>query len=138
MGGMARIENAIVPGGLAPYVPGAEAAKETAANIALARQVAGRAIHGGVMRKNDQEQAEQYMPKQDDPPQVVQAKLANILKLANDSKIGHIENLKRGGFDVSGFQSAIGATPASAPTSLPAVGGTFQGGKVLKIEKVSD
>jgi hypothetical protein len=114
MGGMARIENAIVPGGLAPYVPGAEAAKETAANIALARQVAGRAIHGGVMRKNDQEQAEQYMPKQDDPPQVVQAKLANILKLANDSKIGHIENLKRGGFDVSGFQSAIGAAPTTA------------------------
>jgi hypothetical protein len=111
---MARIENAIVPGGLAPYVPGAEAAKETAANIALARQVAGRAIHGGVMRKNDQEQAEQYMPKQDDPPQVVQAKLANILKLANDSKIGHIENLKRGGFDVSGFQSAIGAAPTTA------------------------
>jgi hypothetical protein len=114
MGGIARAENFLVPGGLAPYVPGAEAAKETAANIALARQVAGRAIHGGVMRKNDQEQAEQYMPKQDDPPQVVQAKLANILKLANDSKIGHIENLKRGGFDVSGFQSAIGAAPTTA------------------------
>jgi hypothetical protein len=124
MGGMARIENAIVPGGLAPYVPGAEAAKETAANIALARQVAGRAIHGGVMRKNDQEQAEQYMPKQDDPPQVVQAKLANILKLANDSKIGHIENLKRGGFDVSGFQSAIGAS-APLRKEIPGHPGSF-------------
>jgi hypothetical protein len=113
MGGMARIENAIVPGGLAPYVPGAEAAKSTAADLALARQVAGRAIHGGVMRKNDQEQAEQYLPKQDDPPQVVQAKLANILKLANDSKIGHIENLKRGGFDVSGFQGALKPAPTT-------------------------
>jgi hypothetical protein len=113
MGTRARLEAAFVPGGLAPYVPGAEAAKSTAADLALARQVAGRAIHGGVMRKNDQEQAEQYLPKQDDPPQVVQAKLANILKLANDSKIGHIENLKRGGFDVSGFQGALKPAPTT-------------------------
>jgi hypothetical protein len=124
MGGFARAEAAIVPGGLAPYVPGAEAAKETASYIKLAQQVAGRAVHGGVMRKNDQEQAEQYLPKQDDPPQVVQAKLANILKLANDSKIGHIENLKRGGFDVSGFQSAIGAS-APLRKEIPGHPGSF-------------
>lgn len=123
MGAMARAEAAIVPGGLAPYVPGAEAAKATAADIKLAQQVAGRAVHGGVMRKNDQEQAEQYLPKQDDPPQVVQAKLANILKLANDSKIGHIENLKRGGFDVSGFQSALGS--ASIRKEIPGHPGNF-------------
>jgi hypothetical protein len=124
MGTRARLEAAFVPGGLAPYIPGAEEAKATAADIKLAQQVAGRAVHGGVLRKNDQEQAEQYLPKQDDPPQVVQAKLANILKLANDSKIGHIENLKRGGFDVSGFQSAIGAS-APLRKEIPGHPGSF-------------
>lgn len=106
----------------AKYVPdfvtnltgiGAEA-KATAADIKLAQQVVGRIIHGGVLRASDQQAAEKYMPAQGDSPAVIKSKMDAVEKLGMDTRAGHLSNLGKAGFNVSGFQEAA-VPPAAAP-----------------------
>lgn len=97
---------------------GAEA-KATKADIVRAQQIVGRILHGGVLRKNDQEAAAAYMPQQDDSPAVIKSKLDKIREYGRNAISDHVSNLGKSGYDVSNFQEVAAPTaPAAAPGAL--------------------
>lgn len=90
---------------------GAES-KATQATIDRVKQVIGKALEGGVLRKEDESKYEKILPTIGDPPAVVKAKLDGLesaLKLRRDRQI---EGLSDAGYDTSQFLKRL---PAASP-----------------------
>jgi hypothetical protein len=98
--------------------------KETQAQIDRVRQVAGRQIHGGVLRKNDIEEAKKYIPAIGDTPELVTKKLDALEKMIRDGRADHLKNLGKSGYNVGPYQPAetVGPdAPAAAPSGTPRI-----------------
>ena len=65
--------------GLGAKIPYATEFKDLQAQIDLARQVVGKFLEGGVLRKEDEEKYKKILPTMYDTPEVAQRKLQNIM-----------------------------------------------------------
>jgi len=65
--------------GLGAKIPYATESKDLQAQIDLARQVVGKFLEGGVLRKEDEEKYKKILPTMYDTPEVAQRKLQNIM-----------------------------------------------------------
>jgi len=106
-----------------------ESAKAQNATIALVRQIIGKGLEGGVLRKEDEEKYKAILPQLGDTKDLVRDKL-NGLKQALDRKRSDLVNaLEDAGYDVSDFRKRLGVEPAgnlntgATPAAPVTVGG---------------
>jgi hypothetical protein len=122
------------PGAVGPisgklrYNPWATERRKLQADIDAAKQIIGKAMEGGVLRKEDEEKYARILPTMDDPPDIADYKLEQLDEMMNRDLGSYKANLRAAG-------RRIGA-PASNRTSLPGVGSTYNGGKVISVTRI--
>ena len=89
---------------------GAEA-KSKQATIDRVKQVVGKALEEGVLRKEDEAKYAKILPTISDPPQVVQAKLDGLEKAIKLKRERLIGSLGEAGFDVDRYSARQGGRP---------------------------
>lgn len=99
---------------------GAEAKAKQAA-IDRVKQVIGKALEGGVLRKEDEAKYEKILPTIGDVPEVVEAKLAGLEKAIALRRQRQLESLADAGYDTAQFSARTQGGPAATPA--PARGG---------------
>jgi hypothetical protein len=77
--------------------------KQRQAVIDRVKQVIGKALEGGVLRKEDEAKYEKILPTIGDPPEVAAQKIAGLRAALIDRRLRFIESLGDAGFDVSKF-----------------------------------
>ena len=85
---------------------GAEA-KARQATIDRVKQVIGKALEGGVLRKEDEAKYTKILPTIGDPPSVVTAKLDGLEKALKLRRERQIEGLSDAGYDTSRFTQRL-------------------------------
>lgn len=108
-----------------PYVTqltgwGAEA-KERQAVIDRVKQVIGKALEGGVLRKEDEVKYEKILPRIGDAPEVAATKLEGLDKAIRQKRARHLESLNDAGYDTSRFERTErpgAGTPKADPLGL--------------------
>jgi hypothetical protein len=94
-------------------------AKKKQAVIDRAKQVIGKTLEGGVLRKEDEIKYTKILPTISDPSDIVAAKMAGLDAMIAQKRQDHLDALADAGYDVSKFA----ARPARAPLSDRASGG---------------
>jgi hypothetical protein len=90
------------------------AAKSRQAVIDRVKQVIGKALEGGVLRKEDEIKYTKILPTIGDSPQVASAKLNGLRQAIERRRGQQVESLSDAGYDVSGFvRRQGGAAPAA-------------------------
>jgi hypothetical protein len=100
--------------------------RQAQARIDAVRQRVGRALEGGVLRKEDEEKYKKILATLLDTPETAIFKVDGLMRDVQRDLDIYIKNQEQAGRNV----------PASS-SEMPSVGGTFQGKKVLKVEKVN-
>jgi hypothetical protein len=88
-------------------------AKKKQAVIDRAKQVIGKTLEGGVLRKEDEIKYTKILPTISDPPDIVAAKMSGLDAMIAQKRQDHLDALADAGYDVSKFT----ARPARAPLS---------------------
>jgi hypothetical protein len=89
--------------GFNPYDEKAQKAKST---ITLVKQIIGKGLEGGVLRKEDEKKYENILPKLTDTPKTVQDKINLLNTTLNQKYQTTVETFKAGGYDpLSGQQT---------------------------------
>lgn len=88
-------------------------AKERQAVIDRVKQVIGKALEGGVLRKEDEIKYAKILPTISDNPQVVATKLAGLETAIRQRKSTMLDNLADAGYDTSRFESRASTAAAS-------------------------
>jgi hypothetical protein len=98
-----------------------EKARNLQAEIDRVRQVVGKALEGGVLRKEDEEKYKKILPTINDHPQVAKHKLKQLRKKMKSDMDIYIKTNKASGYDVNALQSLSpqGSTPQTK-TNKPA------------------
>lgn len=110
-------------------------AKSKQAQIDRVKQVIGKALEGGVLRKEDELKYEKILPTIKDSPELVRTKLNGLVKAIEKRQQRKLEALDSAGYDVSRFV---------APGAAAAAGGTVKmrapDGRMLDVpaEQVED
>jgi hypothetical protein len=105
--------------GLTEYTGWGESALDRQATIDLTKQIIGKGLEGGVLRKEDEIKYAKILPKISDPPAVAKSKLDGLVKALEAKREEDIEAAKEAGYDVS----RITAPPsADAPLQRPIPG----------------
>lgn len=94
---------------------GAES-KGTQAKINVAKQIIGKGLEGGVLRKEDEAKYEKMLPKLGDSDTVVTEKLANLKKAIENKMNRRLEALEDAGRDVTAYRRRQGGTKISGGT----------------------
>lgn len=80
------------------------------------RQVIGKALEEGVLRKEDEIKYEKILPKISDSPQLVKSKIESLDTSLRQRKSTHLDALEDAGFEVGRFRARAphgkGAPPA--------------------------
>lgn len=87
-------------------------AKQRQATIDRVKQVIGKALEGGVLRKEDEYKYVKILPTILDPPEVAAKKIAGLRQAITQRRVTTLEGLSDAGFDTSKF--GVSATPAPA------------------------
>jgi hypothetical protein len=82
--------------------------KQKQATIDRVKQVIGKALEGGVLRKEDEYKYERILPTIKDTGEVVRAKLDGLQKALQQRRSTLLESLGDAGYDVSRFQARTG------------------------------
>lgn len=124
--------SARVPDFITEYTGIGTEAKGLRANLDLAKQIVGKALEGGVLRKEDEAKYQKILVEVKNAPQLADEKLLGLIdQLSRDSAI-YLSTLKKGGRNVSEFEEEIqsyrkpkeGATSVDQdPLGLGAVSG---------------
>lgn len=99
-------------------IEGPVQAKQRLAIINLSKQLIGKGLEGGVLRKEDEQKYADILPTMSDPEAVVITKLENLKGRLGAKRETTLDNIEHGGYDVSQF-------PGYAPrmqTSRPGAG----------------
>ena len=72
--------------------------------INLVKQIIGKALEGGVLRKEDEIKYAKILPKLGDPPEVAQTKINNLLSTLRDKKENLMGSLEDANYDVTKFR----------------------------------
>ncbi len=98
-------------------------AKEKQAVIDRVKQVIGKALEGGVLRKEDEYKYSKILPTIGDSPEVVATKLQGLQQAISQRKQTTLDALDDAGYDTGRFRSRD-----AAPTAAPAAGKTIKVG----------
>ena len=79
--------------------------------VATTKQVVGKALEGGVLRKEDEAKYAKILPKESDTLPVANRKVSQIMGMLNTAYKSKIKAFKLGGFDVSRFPSDVFVNP---------------------------
>jgi hypothetical protein len=80
------------------------------------KQVIGKTLEGGVLRKEDEIKYEKILPTISDPPAVAQSKLEGLQKAITQRRSTTIDALKDAGYNVEAFEAR---TPAAGTPQAP-------------------
>jgi hypothetical protein len=94
---------AMLPNVVTEFTGIGENSKQRQAVIDRVKQVIGKALEGGVLRKEDEAKYAKILPTIGDDPQVAKAKIAGLRKALEQRRATFIESLNDSGFDVSKF-----------------------------------
>lgn len=95
---------------------GAEAKSRQAA-IQLVKQIIGKGLEGGVLRKEDEAKYERIIPTLSDAPEVVKSKIQGLRAALARKKDEHLSALEDAGYDVSKYK-ARGDRGANDPLGI--------------------
>ena len=84
-------------------------AKSRQGVINLTKQIIGKGLEGGVLRKEDESKYEKILPTLSDPPAVVEAKIANLLKTLEQKRSTRLDAMEDAGYNVSRFRARAAA-----------------------------
>jgi hypothetical protein len=82
---------------------GAESKKQQA-QIQLVKQIIGKGLEGGVLRKEDEAKYERILPKLGDPPEVAQGKIDELISMLGQKKEIELSAREDAGYDVTRFR----------------------------------
>ena len=85
-------------GGLNPY---ATQAQDVQSTINATKQIVGKFLEGGVLRKEDEAKYEKILPTLKDTPSVAERKLNNVFNLVNAKINAQQETLRSSGYNVN-------------------------------------
>jgi hypothetical protein len=77
-----------------------EVRKVNALNMVV-KQIIGKGLEGGVLRKEDEEKYKQILPQITDTPEVVQYKIDTLKTLLGKRYTSYVSDLAQGGYDVN-------------------------------------
>lgn len=80
-------------------------AKQKQATIDRVKQVIGKALEGGVLRKEDERKYEKILPTIYDPPEVVKTKLSGLEQALTQRRQTLLDSLADAGYDTSRFDA---------------------------------
>ena len=105
--GAASKAGTMIPGFITEMTGAGSEAKSRQAVLDQAKQVVGKAMEGGVLRKEDEAKYMRILPIISDPPEVAKAKLENLKSvMAQDAEI-YLETLQAAGRNVSGVKATL-------------------------------
>jgi hypothetical protein len=102
-GTMAKV-GAMVPNAVTEMTGFGMAAKQKQAVIDRVKQVIGKALEGGVLRKEDEAKYARILPTIADPDAVVETKLSGLNTAIRQRLDQQIEALEQAGYNVGGFK----------------------------------
>jgi hypothetical protein len=115
--GVAAKAGAMLPNAVTEFTGWGADAKKKQALIDRVKQVIGKALEGGVLRKEDELKYEKILPTIGDPPEIVTAKIAGLDAAIAQKHERQLESLSDAGYDVAKFQART--TPPPAPPAAP-------------------
>lgn len=104
---------------------GAEA-KAKQATIDRVKQVIGKTLEGGVLRKEDEAKYGKILPTIGDPPDLVASKLQGLETAILQRKQEHLDALADAGYDVSRFTKRANAAPVKPAPKVGDKVGRFE------------
>lgn len=87
-------------------------AKQKQATIDRVKQVIGKALEGGVLRKEDEQKYEKILPTIYDPPPIVTSKLQGLESALSQRKSVLVDALKDAGYDTAAYEARQGGKQA--------------------------
>lgn len=96
---------AILPNVVTEYTGWGADSKSRQATIDTVKQIIGKALEGGVLRKEDEIKYEKILPQIGDPPTVAKAKIDGLKQAIADKKQNLLDNLESANYDVSKFNA---------------------------------
>lgn len=119
--GLAATAGAAVPDFVTEFTGIGTVAKQKQAMIDRVKQVIGKALEGGVLRKEDEVKYAKILPTIGDPDDIVQAKLQGLEQAIGARRGVFLDNLNSAGFDTTRFSSG-GQTATGNSAAGPAPG----------------
>lgn len=110
---------AMLPNAVTEWTGWGSDAKQRQGTIDRVKQVIGKALEGGVLRKEDEYKYAKILPTIGDPPEVAKSKLAELRKALTQRRQTFVESLGDAGFDTGKFsarppRASEGAAPPVA------------------------
>jgi hypothetical protein len=96
------------------------APKKRQAAIDLAKQIIGKTLEEGVLRKEDEYKYTKILPTMSDPEEVAQSKIDGLEIVINEREESLTDSLGDAGYDVSAYRTRQGTSAAPAPPAAPA------------------
>jgi len=107
-----------VPNPITEYTGVGAESKARQGVIDRVKQMIGKALEGGVLRKEDEIKYTKILPTIGDPPEVAKAKLLGLRELLQQKKQNILDALKDANYDVTQFEKrATAPNPATKPKS---------------------
>jgi hypothetical protein len=123
------------PGAVGPvsgwltHYPWATQRKKLQADIDTARQMIGKALEGGVLRKEDEEKYARILPTMTDAPDIADYKLEQLDEMMRRDLGTYKASLRSAGRRIDTQENRGGS-------GVPQVGDTFNGGKVKSVTRI--
>jgi hypothetical protein len=109
--GTAAKVGAMVPNAITELTGWGTGAKQRQATIDRVKQVIGKALEGGVLRKEDELKYEKILPTIADTEAVAQAKIAGLLAALEKRKGRELDSLEHANYDVTRYRAADAPAP---------------------------
>jgi hypothetical protein len=122
--GVSAKVGAALPNFITEWTGAGSDAKKKQALIDRVKQVIGKALEGGVLRKEDETKYEKILPTVGDPPDLVQSKIDGLFDSITERRQTTLDSLADAGYDVTKFAARAPrarVTPAKAGGALPLV-----------------
>ena len=96
-------------------------AKQRQGVINLVKQIIGKGLEGGVLRKEDESKYAKMLPTIGDHPDVVQSKIATLISTLEQKRTVRLDAMRDAGYDISKFEARAGAagTGANSQSGVP-------------------
>lgn len=92
--------------------------KKRQAFIDTVKQIIGKSLEGGVLRKEDEIKYEKILPRIGDPPEVAASKIEGLKQTLTQKRQDLLSSLEDAGYDISRF-AARAAMPSATPKKNP-------------------
>lgn len=127
----AALPNPVVQALSGAGLTGAAQAKKRLATVKLAKQIVGKGLEGGVLRKEDEAKYADILPTMSDEPDVAAAKVDQLVAALERKRVAELENLELAGRNVRSFKEKGQSQPQAGGGPQPGAvedGYRFKGG----------